>query len=738
MPPEAPERKTPLEKSALDPFPSPADAIQESAIGGSTESPLSDNVQTPSSRQTTAGLPTPHVPDHELIRRIGAGSYGEVWLARSIVGSYRAVKVVYRTTFESERPFEREFIGIQKFEPVSRTHEGLMDVLQIGRNDAAGYFYYVMELADDGSEGRLQPATGFHQPIEQNSARSDRLKPGLQTYVPRTLGEEIRRQGRLPLKECVQIGLSTTSALAHLHGHGLVHRDIKPSNIIFVNGLPRLADIGLVAHMSEARSFVGTEGFIPPEGPGTAQADLYSLGKVIYEISTGKDRHDFPDLPDDLKDSSQRAGLAELNEIVLKACAGDLGLRYRSAEEMHADLRVLEMGASVKRKHSMARRWAVARKIAFAVAALAVLHLSLLLIQQQSGRERAIKPAALGLYTDAWGLVRKGRKQDLETAAVKLEQALLLDPDPRIYAALALAYGEKAFFFEPANQELDSLAEGAVDKARLLGATLPETLFTRGYLLWLRPHNKGWRHKEAIEAFQRLLDLHPNLATENPELAAETHQQLASIYLHVGLLDEALQEAQVAAVLEPLHSRVQYLMGVVSLHRGEFPEAVDRLRRVISMEVGLNYADLALALLKQGLTNEARATIQEGLEKQPTDPGGQYASVEAMLAARAGQLAQAEEWIRAAEEKGKGYGHFHHTAYNIACAYAILNKPQPAVDWLQRAFTTGFACYPAFKNDPTFENIRRDPGFEKFLEQQKELCTGYQDFHRQLVANTRR
>src|SRR6266513_2951024 len=83
----------------------------------------------------------PIVPEHELIRRIGAGSYGEVWLARSVIGSYRAVKVVYRKTFEHDRPYEREFGGMQKFEPVSRTHEGLVNVLQIGRNDQAGYFY---------------------------------------------------------------------------------------------------------------------------------------------------------------------------------------------------------------------------------------------------------------------------------------------------------------------------------------------------------------------------------------------------------------------------------------------------------------------------------------------------------------------------------------------------------------------------------------------------------------------
>src|SRR5437867_8934990 len=67
MPREAPERKTPLEKIPLDPSPSPADAFQKSAFGDSTEPPPSDNVQTPSRRQT-AGLPIPHVPDHELIR----------------------------------------------------------------------------------------------------------------------------------------------------------------------------------------------------------------------------------------------------------------------------------------------------------------------------------------------------------------------------------------------------------------------------------------------------------------------------------------------------------------------------------------------------------------------------------------------------------------------------------------------------------------------------------------------
>ena len=101
-----------------------------------------DNARSQSAQARTIPLA---IPDHELIRRIGEGSYGEVWLARNVVGTYRAVKVVYRKTFEHDRPYEREFGGMEKFEPVSRTHEGLVNVLQIGRNTQAGYFYYIME-----------------------------------------------------------------------------------------------------------------------------------------------------------------------------------------------------------------------------------------------------------------------------------------------------------------------------------------------------------------------------------------------------------------------------------------------------------------------------------------------------------------------------------------------------------------------------------------------------------------
>lgn len=289
---------------------------------------------------------TPRIPDHEVLGVIGEGSHGKVWLARSVLGAWRAVKVVRRDLFLDSRPFEREFAGVQRFEPLSREDEGFVDVLHTGRNDAEGYFFYVMELADDASSrgGALDPVT----------------------YGPRTLASDLLEVGRLDVERCVQLGLRLASALGRLHRAGLIHRDVKPSNIVFVGGQPKLADIGLVVEQSEARSFVGTDGYIPPEGPNSAQADLYSLGMVLYEAGMGQRRHDFP-RPCDAMDGGSDAGvLRELNAVLLRACAAVPGQRYGTAEELGSDLALIASGGSVRRRHQWRRR---RRAMAFAVAA---------------------------------------------------------------------------------------------------------------------------------------------------------------------------------------------------------------------------------------------------------------------------------------------------------------------------------------------------------------------------------
>lgn len=303
-----------------------------------------------------SNFPTTVIPDHELLRRIGRGAYGEVWLARSVVGAWRAVKIVWRRSFEDARPFEREFAGIQRYEPVSRGHAGLVDLLHVGRDEKAGCFFYVMELADDAvTDSPLLPAS-----------KTD-------SYKPKTLREMQKNRGRLPISECLDIGANIAAALSRLHESGLVHRDIKPSNVIFVNDQPKLADIGLLAGMDEAHSFVGTEGFVAPEGPGKAQADIYSFGKLLYEMATGLDRNEFPKLPPLAVDAADGAeAFAELNEVFLRACDPDPARRYQSADELRRELLLLQGGRSVRQLRVLEQRVAFARKASLVLGIAAV------------------------------------------------------------------------------------------------------------------------------------------------------------------------------------------------------------------------------------------------------------------------------------------------------------------------------------------------------------------------------
>jgi WD40 repeat protein len=290
----------------------------------------------------------PRVPDHELFRCIGRGGYGEVWLARSVMGTYRAVKVVRRQSFEHDRPYEREFNGIKHFEPISRSHDSLMDILQVGRNDAEGYFYYVMEVADDELTGQT-------------------IDP--ENYSPRTLRSAITSPAGVTFDECIEWSLALCASTGHLHKHGLVHRDIKPANIVFINGVPKLADIGLVTGANSDTIAGGTLGYLAPEGTPSPRADLYALGKVIYEMATRKDRLDYPQPPTFWGDATANARYFELNEVFLRACADDPRRRYQSAEDLRADLVVLQSGKSVRRLRQLERRLRVLTRLGIAAAA---------------------------------------------------------------------------------------------------------------------------------------------------------------------------------------------------------------------------------------------------------------------------------------------------------------------------------------------------------------------------------
>lgn len=242
----------------------------------------------------------PVVPDHTILREIGTGAYGEVWLARSMTGAYRAVKVVWAEDFPTHELFFREFEGILNYEPVARGLAGMVHILHVGRHGGEfPHYYYVMELADDAY-------TGAH------------IDP--QNYVPRTLQSDRNLYGNrpMPLDYVLEAGCQLARALVGLHAVELTHRDVKPANVVFLNGRLKLADPGLVAG-AEQRAFVGTEGYVPPEGPGTPRADVYALAKMLYEMATGRDRMSFPELPDELPEGTDHRRWLRFNELICRA-----------------------------------------------------------------------------------------------------------------------------------------------------------------------------------------------------------------------------------------------------------------------------------------------------------------------------------------------------------------------------------------------------------------------------------
>jgi WD40 repeat protein len=284
---------------------------------------------------------TPKIPDYEILRCIGVGGYGKVYLARDSLGGYCAIKLVRHAASVQDKAYERELHGLQLYSSISRLHEGFVDVLHIGRNDGYGYFYYVMELGDPVTE------TATFTP---------------ESYTPKTLQSQLEASGALSPPECIRLGVSLSSAISFLHHRGLVHRDIKPANIIFVHGIPRLADPGLVSQVASQMSAVGTLGFMDPATHGQKLGDIYSLGRVLYVAATGLPVSQYPSLPTIAAD--RRREFLELNEVFLRAGASDPASRYQTVEELLAHLAILQAGDSIRTAMLLTRWWRGLRRYA--------------------------------------------------------------------------------------------------------------------------------------------------------------------------------------------------------------------------------------------------------------------------------------------------------------------------------------------------------------------------------------
>jgi serine/threonine protein kinase len=174
-----------------------------------------------------------------------------------------------------------------------------------------------------------------------------------------SLQELLDAEGPLPIADVVRFGRQIARGLGAAHARGVIHRDIKPANILLANEDRRvkITDFGLARVVADARStpdgvWVGTPQYMSPEQFSTtdvdARADLFSLGSMLYKLSTGRT----PFKGDDVTDlalqirTSQPPPLRSLRpdapawlaDLINKLHAKKPGARYQSAAELVSEL----------------------------------------------------------------------------------------------------------------------------------------------------------------------------------------------------------------------------------------------------------------------------------------------------------------------------------------------------------------------------------------------------------------
>jgi tetratricopeptide (TPR) repeat protein len=317
------------------------------------------------------------------------------------------------------------------------------------------------------------------------------------------------------------------------------------------------------------------------------------------------------------------------------------------------------------------------------------------------------------------GRFHAGREspEEIAQAIDFLERAVAADPTfAAAHAELARAYGQRLFYVAPGDRAVQERAFVEIERALALDPDLDAAFLSRGLLLW-QPWNH-FPHDRAIAAFRRVIAINPN--------SDEAHHQLGLVYLHVGLLDEAKREIDEAVRLNPANTLAHFREGVIALYGGNYSRAAEIFKGTPpNFQPPLRAFQLADSFFHLGRKDEARATVESYLEANPTDIGGMNTAFLALLAAERGEVARLDSLVQKAQENGRGFGHFHHTAFTIARAFAVAGRPVDAVKWLQQAADDGYPCYPVFENDSTLNRIRGEQVFKDFLAGQRAVWEGF-------------
>ncbi len=273
---------------------------------------------------------------YRIVEHLGRGGMAEVYKAyQPGLDRYVAIKVLH-SFLATEADFLTRFQREAKIAAMLR-HPNIIQVYDFDYSKEDDAYYMVMEFIEGPT-----------------------LKERLQ---------ELAEKGRLmPLEEAVGIVTAIANALDYAHQHGMVHRDVKPANIMFTrDGQPILTDFGIarmvdVVGLTASGTMVGTPAYMAPEqGMGQAgdeRSDIYSLGVVLYQLTTGYLPYD-ADTPLGvaMKHISEplpppaiinTALPASLEAVIMRALAKAPENRYQTAHEFAADLKRAMAGQHIE------------------------------------------------------------------------------------------------------------------------------------------------------------------------------------------------------------------------------------------------------------------------------------------------------------------------------------------------------------------------------------------------------
>jgi serine/threonine-protein kinase len=308
---------------------------------------------------------------YRVLRSIGAGGMGEVWLAERSDGEFEQRVAVKQLAWPTPGLLQR---FRQERQILARLEHPCIARLIDGGVDAAGVPYLVMEYVEG------VPITDF------------------------------ARAQALDVRACLRLFLRVCDAVQYAHQNLVVHRDLKPSNIfVTADGTPKLLDFGIAKVLAATDALAATQtlarlltpDYAAPEqfagGPITTATDVYALGIVLYELLAGARPHRpgstagarsrdpthalDPRPPSATLDRTtgdaavrRRALRGDLDRIVLTALAAEPQRRYVSAEALAADIRRYLDGRpiSVRRDNTMYRLRKFVRRNPWPLAAAAV------------------------------------------------------------------------------------------------------------------------------------------------------------------------------------------------------------------------------------------------------------------------------------------------------------------------------------------------------------------------------